>query len=190
MQRIDLVELAAVVFGLIAVWLSVKRNRWTWPAGLVQVTLFLWIFYHARLYSDLVLHVVYVILNAYGWLHWSRGDGDAPIRVRRLAPGALPRWLALIAVGAAAWGTAMDRLTDAAFPYLDALIAAASLVAQWLMARKVLESWWFWIGVDLVGIPVYLARDLHLTAGLYFVFLLMCLRGLVEWRRAPSTPAS
>ena len=97
---------------------------------------------------------------------------------------AVPAWLALIAVVTAAWGLVMDGLTDAALPYLDALIAAASLVAQYLMARKVLESWWFWIAVDVLAIGVYSARGLYPTAGLYAVFLVMCLRGLVEWRRA------
>ncbi len=177
----SLIEWIAVAFGLVAVWLSVKRSRWTWPTGLVQVTLYLFVFYDARLYSDVVLHLVYVVLQFYGWFHWS-GKVDAFL-VRRLTSRALPAWLSLIAAATGVWGLAMDRLTDAAVPYLDALIAAASLVAQYLMARKVLESWWFWIAVDVLAIGVYSARGLYPTAGLYAVFLVMCLRGLVEWRQ-------
>lgn len=182
------IEWIAVAFGLAAVWLSVKRSRWTWPTGLVQVTLYLFVFYEARLYSDVALHLVYVVLQFYGWFHWSAASTKHDtFRVRRLTSGALPAWLALIAAVTTAWGLVMDRLTDAAFPYLDALIAAGSLVAQYLMARKVLESWWFWIAVDVLAIGVYAARSLYPTAGLYAVFLLMCLRGLVEWRRVLGT---
>jgi nicotinamide mononucleotide transporter len=78
----------------------------------------------------------------------------------------------------------MDRLTDAALPYPDAFTTAASLVAQWLLTRKKLDTWTFWIAVDVVAVGVYLRKELYVTAFLYGVFLAMAITGLIAWRRA------
>jgi len=86
----------------------------------------------------------------------------------------------------------LDRATDSQVPVLDGVTTAMSLGAQWLMSRRVLENWWVWIAVDLVYVPLYLWKGLHVTAGLYAVFLLLCLLGLVDWGRelrARAAPA-
>jgi nicotinamide mononucleotide transporter len=185
------IELIAVVFGLVAVWLSVKRSRWTWPAGLVQCTLSLWVFSSAKLYSDTILYSIYVAMQLYGWFNWTRRDDEYGIqlRVTRLDRKAWLTWPLLIVLGSVVWGFLMDRLTDAVLPYADALIAVGSLVAMWLLARKVLENWWFWIAVDLLAIGVYFSRDLYAMAALHAVFVIMCWRGLVEWRTALRVPS-
>jgi nicotinamide mononucleotide transporter len=183
---VNWIEAVAVSFGIACVALTVRQSLWCWPAGLVQVTLYVYIFYQARLYSDVLLHGIYVGLQVYGWHHWMGGGvrREEPLPVTRLT-GSQMGLLALgVAGGAFAWGEIMDRYTDAAAAHLDAFIAVASLCAQVLLARKKLENWLLWILIDLVAIGVYWSRDLRLTAGLYTVFLVLCMAGLVSWHRS------
>lgn len=179
------IEIAAVVFGFLCVVLTIRQNIWCWPTGLVQVVLYIVIFYEVRLYSDLILHVIYVGLSLYGWYHWLHGGRDhGALVVTRLSPGARALWVGVVLLGTLGWGYGMATCTDAALPYGDAFTTVASLAAQWLMARKRLESWLFWIAVDVVAIGIYWVKDLQLTAGLYAAFLVLAVLGLFEWRRA------
>jgi len=179
------VEAVAVVFGFLAVWLTVRQHIACWPAGLVQVTLYVVIFYDARLYSDLILHVIYIGVQAYGWHHWLHGGrDDGELRVTSLTRGAVLAWAAVCMVGTVAWGSMMATWTDASFPYGDAFTTVTSLVAMWLQARKRIETWIFWIVVDVVAIVIYLAKGLYLTSGLYLAFLVLCVMGLAAWRKA------
>ena len=177
-------EAVAVVFGACAVALTIRQSLWCWPTGLVQVSLYVYVFYEARLYSDMVLHVIYVVLQVYGWYRWRTGSSGHALPVTRLAAAEAAWWTAVIGVSAFVWGEAMIRYTNAAAPRADAFIAAASLVAQYLLAIKKIENWIIWIIVDIVAIAVYWSRDLRLTAGLYGVFLILCVLGVIEWRRS------
>jgi nicotinamide mononucleotide transporter len=184
-------EAVAVVFGLLAVWLTVRQNILCFPAGLVQVTLYIVVFYRVRLYSDMILHAIYVPLQIYGWYHWRHGGAHhAVLPVTRLSSAGLMVWTGVTLVAAMVWGWGMATLTDAALPYADAVIVMASLTAMWLQARKRLETWVFWIAVNVLGIGVYAAKDLHLTTGLYVVFLVLALLGWIGWRQGISSEAS
>lgn len=175
-------ELVAVVFGVICVVLTVRQNIWCWPTGLIQVVLFIVIFYQAKLYSDLILHVIYVFMQFYGWYHWLHGDQNrSTIPVTLLSYRMRLIWPSITIVAAYVLGFVMARYTDASFAYLDAFTTVASLVAQWLMARKKLESWVFWIVVDIVAIGIYWQKELYLTARLYGAFLLLASIGLFAW---------
>ena len=178
-------EITGTVLGVIGVWLMIRQNIWGWPVGLVQVAVYAWVFYDAKLYSDALLQIAFFLIQAYGWWHWLRGahaaaHSTAP--VTRLGAAALSSWLALGAAATAGWGTFMHRTTDAALPWWDAFILVFSLIAQWWQARKNLECWAGWLVVNSVAIGVYWAKDLRLTAGLYAIFWLMAVWGWREWR--------
>ena len=149
-------EAVAVVFGAAAVALTIRQSLWCWPLGLVQVALYVYVFYQARLYSDMVLHVIYVVLQVYGWYRWRRGERGSALPVSYLSLTERAGWAMAIALAASVWGEAMLRYTDAAAPRADAFIAAASLAAQYLLAIKKLENWIVWIVVDVVAIAVVL----------------------------------
>ncbi len=184
------IESFAVVFGLLCVWLTVRQNIWCWPTGLVQVVLYIVIFYQVKLYSDLILHVVYLGMQIYGWYHWLHGGRNrGELAVTRLSSRALAGWTLAAVAGSAGWGYLMASGTNAALPYGDAFTTVASLIAQWLMARKRLESWWFWIAVDVVAIGIYVRKDLFLTSGLYAVFLCLATMGYFAWRKDLLTAA-
>jgi nicotinamide mononucleotide transporter len=178
-------EIFASVFGLLCVWLTVRQNIWCWPTGLIQVLLFIVIFFEVKLYSDLILHVIYVGMQIYGWwfwLHGGRNHQEVEVTVQRL--GVRLAWLATALVVTVFWGYGMATWTAAAVPYGDAFTTVASLCAQWMLARKQLESWFYWIAVDVVAIGIYLSKSLYVTTGLYTVFLVLATLGLISWRRS------
>jgi len=185
------IELLAVISGIACVLLVIRQNVWSWPVGLIQVGLYVFIFMRARLYSDVLLHAVYVVLQFYGWYAWlHRTPGGERLTVRRLKAPTFRRWLLAGLAATATLGWLMWRFTDAAAPFPDAAIAAFSLVAQYLLARKNVEAWYLWIIVDVLAIGVYAGRDLYLTSGLYLIFLGMAILGLREWTRSLSATAA
>ncbi|MEQ8819305.1 MAG: nicotinamide riboside transporter PnuC [Sumerlaeia bacterium] len=183
-----LIETAATIFGLLCVWLTIRQNIWCWPTGLAMVVLYVYIFWNAKLYSDMGLQVIYIGLQIYGWwfwLHGGRDRGRAPVRI---IPAAwMAGWIGTGLVGMVLLGTVMSRTTDASLPYWDAATTVLSLIAQWLMGRKVLQSWLFWIAVDVLAIGIYLVKGLHQTSVLYAVFLVMATLGFFAWRRAMAS---
>ena len=181
----DPLEQVAALFGIVSVWLSVKEKIWSWPTAIVNVGLYTIVFWNARLYADMGLQVVYVVLSFYGWWEWLYGGANrTELHVSRVPA----REAALLAAGgvafAAALGTFLHRTTDAALPYMDATLTSASLVAQWLMTRKRLENWALWIAADVAYVGMFIYKGLRLTAVLYAVFLVLAVLGHVEWRRS------
>ncbi len=182
------IESTATLFGLLCVWLTVRQNIWCWPTGLVQVILYIFVFYDAKLYSDLILHVIYVIMQIYGWSHWLHGGAThSSLKISRQPLTHTVAWSLSAIFGTMVWGYVMASLTDAAVPYFDAFIVVTSLIAQWLLARKKIESWFYWITVDVVAIGVYLYKSLYITTGLYSVFLFLAVSGYFTWRKSLIT---
>ncbi|MDH4873611.1 nicotinamide riboside transporter PnuC [Pseudomonas sp. BN515] len=177
-------ELLAASLGVLAVWLTVRQNLWCWPIGLVMVLMYSWIFFEVKLYSDMLLQLVYAGLQLYGWWQWTRGgtqhDGR---RVSRLSVQSLGLGLLAGALGSLGLGYAMANWTDAAAPWWDAALTAFSLVAQFWMAHKRLECWVLWIVVDVLFVGLFLSKELYLTAALYGLFTLLAVQGWRTWRR-------
>jgi nicotinamide mononucleotide transporter len=129
--------------------------------------------------------MIYVVMQVYGWYHWLHGgNNDQELKVSSQSAQQMAFWIAMTAIGAVSWGHFMATQTDAAAPYADAFVVVTSLIAQWLMARKKIESWFFWITVDVVAIGVYLYKSLYVTTGLYTVFLFMAISGYFVWRKS------
>ena len=177
-------EIIAVLFNILGVWLTARRIRWCWPVSVVAVLLYAWIFYDAKLYSDTLLQGIFALLQGYGWWRWSQG-GSAQGKVR---VGRLPwreAWLGLSGglLGALLLGSLMSRYTDAAVPWVDSTLTAFSLVASVWAARKYVASWWLWIALDLAYVGLFLFKDLQLTAALYTGFVILAIYGLRTWRQ-------
>lgn len=182
-------EALAVILGVLSVALTIRQHILCWPTGLAMVTLYIFIFYEAKLYSDMLLQMIYVVLQIYGWHAWlQHGPQSSTLDVTRITPRQAAAWLLVCLAGFVAWGTFMNRTTDASFPYLDAFATIASLIAQWLMCRKKLESWLVWVVVDVFSIGLYFAKELYLTCGLYGVFLVMATYGYFQWKQSIRVP--
>ena len=183
-------EAAGTALGLANLWLTRQHNILCWPVGIACVICYGFVFYDARLYSDLLLQGVYIVLQLYGWWLWTRGArrprnaliSDRP--VTRLPARAWLAWIATAAGGAALLGTLMAAHTRADLPYWDATPTVLSLIAQFLQARKVLDSWLLFIAANLLFIGVYLVKGLYLTAGLFAVSTVLAVSGWFAWRAA------
>jgi nicotinamide mononucleotide transporter len=178
-------EIVAAVFGVVSVFLSVRQNIWSWPTAIVNVGLYIVVFYESKLYADTGLQVVYVVLNAYGWYHWLYGGKnrtELPVSKTSVKVGAV--LVLLVALGTAVIGTFLSRQTDAALPHIDALTTSTSLAAQWMMTRKLLENWIIWVAVDVVYIGMYIYKSLYVTSVLYLIFLILSVLGYVQWKRS------
>lgn len=182
-------EWIATLLGIACVALAAIRSVWTFPIAIGSVTLLGIVVFDARLYSDALLQVFFVIANLYGWRVWRRSqERTGQVVVDRMRIGSRIAWGAGTFAAAITWGAGMHFATDASYPFWDAAIGAASIVAQLLMARRKLENWVVWIAVDLASIPLYLAKGLDLFAGLYVIYLGLAFWGLVDWRRAERRP--
>lgn len=181
---ISVTEAWGFATGGTCVWLVVREHIWNWPIGLANNVVFFGLFFQSRLYADMGLQVLYLILGIYGWINWVSGGKDRtrlPIsRASRLD------WIALlIAIPLGTWVLREVLVAvNGAAPFWDSLTTVLSLAAQYLLCRKRLENWFFWIVADIIYVPLYLARGLPLTALLYSVFLVMCFFGIREWNRS------
>ena len=185
-------EMLGAATGFVSVWLMARQSVWGWPAGIVCVSSYAWVFGQSRLYANMALQFVFLALQVYGWVHWWKGSGSRhdTLPVTRLSPRHAALWAAAGAVASVALGAFMASRTDAANPWPDATLTAFSLVAQWLQARKVFECWIVWILVDVGYVGLFIVQRLHLTAVLYALFLVLCVYALREWRRSLAPAAA
>lgn len=184
-------ELIGDATGLWCVWLVARGSTWNWPIGLLNNLFFAVLFAGARLYGDASLQGVFFALGVWGWWRWARGgDRGKVLPVRRTRR---TEWVVLGSLGvvAQAAGTAWLLLrTDAAAPFFDTATVVLSLAATYGQAQRLVESWWLWIAVDVISVPLYASRALYPTALVYAVFLALCIVGLRGWRRELRGSAS
>jgi nicotinamide mononucleotide transporter len=188
-----LVEWIAVALALAYVLLAIRQNRWCWPAAAASAAIYLVLFARGGLPMQAALQVFYVAMAAYGWHAWRSAHGEqAELRVRTW-----PRRWHLPAVAAVLLATALNvaLLPGESGPFVagaDSLVAWGSVFATWLTARKVLESWLYWIVFDVVAAILYFAQGFHATAGLFVLYIALAIRGFVAWRAdlARSTDAA
>lgn len=177
-------EAFGFVTGAVCVWLTVKQSVWNFPLSLMNVAAFLFVFAQARLYADAGLQVVYFILTLIGWWMWLYGGkGRTALRVTQVTPVEA----SLVATCGVVLFVGLWRLlthVGGSATIWDALTTSLSLCAQWLLNRKRLATWYCWIAVDVIYIPLYVYKELYLTSILYTVFLCMATIGLLEWRKA------
>ena len=184
-------EAVAVTFGIVSVYLSTRENIWSWPTALINVALYSALFLETGLYSDTGLQVVYFVLSVYGWYQWLYGGaGRTAIAVSRTPQRT---WMVLAGVAIVMWlilGSITSRLPGTALPYVDAATTTVSLIAQWMMTRKLLENWLIWVAVDVVYVGMFIFKGLYLTAFNYGIYLALGIMGFVAWKRSLATTSS
>ncbi|MFM2207359.1 MAG: hypothetical protein RL213_1334 [Bacteroidota bacterium] len=183
-QPVSWLELAAAVAGIIGVLLTIRRNILCFPVGIVNVSLYCYLFLlpEVRLYADALLQAVFCILLVYGWVNWKRADSAAKPEVSSMSSFEWKVFSLTVLAGAAFLGYLLQNFTDASLPWPDAVLTAVSLGAQWMVAKVRRENWWLWIAVNTAYIPLYIYKSLPLTAGLYLVFLLLAVHGHRTWK--------
>ncbi|WP_414573556.1 nicotinamide riboside transporter PnuC [Nostoc sp. CCY 9925] len=192
------VELLGTIFYLWSVWLISQKKILTWPVGIVSVLLYMVLFYQIRLYSDAIEQVYYLGISIYGWWRWSTPESASGkiLNVKYSSPRTI--FLAALVTIAISFvmgilmsqiHTILPRLfpDKASFPYLDALTTIMSFTAMWLMAQKRIESWYYWIVVDIIGIWLYYVKEVKFIALLYVILLLIAINGSISWLKTNAS---
>lgn len=179
-------ELIGFALSVATVLLNIRRVHWAWLFGIVSSAVYGAVFFRARLYGDAGLQAVFIATSVWGWYAWLRGSGKdgAPLVVGRLDRAGWVWSLVGWAIGFALLSVFLRRYTDTDVPHWDGFLTAGSLLGTVLTARKKIESWLAWIAVDVIYVGLYVVKNLHLTAILYAVFVVMAAFGLRAWRAA------
>ncbi|MED1471660.1 nicotinamide riboside transporter PnuC [Bacillus salipaludis] len=178
------IEVLASFFGLVCVYLAAKENIWNYPIGIVNIVLLLLIFYNAKLFADMMLQGMFLVFSLYGWFFWLRNRGEKLVcQTTKLTLDGWVLIIFIIPILSYGWGYLLNKYTDASAPFLDSFIATTSLVAQVLFSTKKFENWYLWILVDILSVGLYVYKGLYTISFTYFVFLIICIVGVFEWRK-------
>ncbi len=175
-----------MLLGIAYLVLAIRESLWCWPAAFLSSVLTMAVLFEARLYSEVALNAYYAVIAVYGWYQWHYGGrrsgaAELPISVWPLKLHALAIGGSLAPSAAIGWF--MSRHTAAAFPYLDAFVTVSSVVTTYMVARKILENWLYWLVVDSLALYLYWQRELYLYVGLFALYLVLVVLGLARWHR-------
>lgn len=192
LKQIHGLEAAGLFFGLICVWLLIRENIWTWPMGIIYVLISLFVFYEAKLYADLALHIIFLFLNIYGWYYWlkagNKAQGEVPVTT---SSWQLMLGLLLISIlGTAVSGILLQTNTDASLPYWDSATTVFSLTGMWLSTKKKIENWYYWFFVDIMAAGIYYYKEIYFYFILYFIYIGLAVAGYLAWRRSWKATAA
>ncbi len=175
-------EWIAAGFGVISVWLSTREHIASWPTALVNTALYFVVLQRAQLYANAWLQLFYFALSLYGWYEWKfGGSAHSGVQVSRTAPRTALTLVVIAVAATVAIGLGLSRFTDATLPWTDAGTTAVSLVAQWMLTRKLRENWAVWAVVNVVYVGMYASQGLWPTVGLYVAFFALAVHGWRSW---------
>lgn len=184
-RELSLLEVTAVVLAVLYLLLAIRQNIWCWLAAAISTAIYVWLFIGARLYMESALNVFYFGMAIYGWYSWTHGKGPShELAVTRWPAPVHAFAVAGILLLGAVNGFLLDRHTDAEFPFIDSMTTWGAIWTTFLVARKVLENWWYWLVIDGVSVVIYFERGLELTALLFVAYLVMIPFGLWQWTRS------
>lgn len=165
-----------------SVVVAARNSIHTWWTGIVGSSLFALVFFNARLYADVTLMLIFVLTSAAGWWQWHRGNQGAALPVTRIHRQRILLYCVPALLVTLGYGALLHAFTDAYAPFWDSAVLGFSLLALFLLLRRKLESWYVWILVNLLAIPLYSSRELYVTAVMYTCYLLNAVYGLRYWR--------
>ena len=183
-RSIPALEAVAVVAAVLYLLFAIRERIACWYFAALSSGLYVYILIDARLYMESALNVFYFAMAIYGWFSWRSGGGGEPLPVSSWPLRTHTFAIAGILALSLASGAALSATTDAALPYVDSATTWAALWATFLVARKVLENWWYWLVIDATLIVVFTLRELELTAGLFGLYVLMIPFGYLSWRQS------
>jgi len=178
-----LLESVAVLTGILCVWFNIRQNIWTWPVAIISSLLFAVVFFETRLYTTMLLQGLFVGISIYGWRAWLTGGPEGgTLMVTRLRPVVGLILLLLTLMGTTGFALLLEYLTGSPYPLTEALTTTLSVIASWMAARKILESWLVWIVADAIYVGLYIATELYPTLLLYALYLGLATTGYIAWR--------
>jgi nicotinamide mononucleotide transporter len=203
------VEIFGAIAGIVYVFLEIRQSIWLWPVGIITSAVYIWVFFTSKFYADMSLQGYYLIISCLGWYWWAkgaerraqskllreeqrngegekgrRGEGEKEkLQVTRLKlRTGIVLAIVFLILFAVMW-IVLSKLTDSPVPEWDSFLTSLSIVATWMLARKIYEHWLLWIVVNSVSVVLFLIRGLYPTVILYVVYGIMSFAGLAVWRK-------
>ena len=183
----QVLEIIAILSGIISVWFSKKENIWVYPSGLIGTILYVYISVEGDLYGEATVNLFYTIMSIYGWYNWLRKDQEEKQIVNITFSNKSDWWVQLMFFAAIytviyfSLSYIKEYFNPGAIPWADALASAAAFTGMWLMTRKKVESWIWWIATNIASIPLYFVKGFVFTSVQYLVLLILAVFGLISW---------
>ena len=180
------IEIFGLCAGTLSIALLIKQNIWTWPIGIAYTLASLYIFFTAKLYADFALHVFFLFMSFYGWYYWLQGNStfDSELPVSRESKKVLAYSIIICVLAIILASNLFTMYTDAELPYWDNTTSILSVLAIWLQSRKKIESWVFWLIIDILSVGIYFYKDLYLYSLLYSIYVAMAFFGYATWLKS------
>lgn len=193
--KTSLLEFIAVITGIASVWFSRKENILVFPVGLINTTIYIYLSLKEHLLGEATVNLYYTIMSIYGWLLWTRKDARHHhiVQIKKSTPKEWQQQILFFAAFYIALYLVLRLLKNefpGAIPWADAFASATAFTAMWLMARKKVESWYWWIATNIASIPLYFVKQYVFTSVYYFILLIFAFWGLAEWRKRAAKQAT
>lgn len=191
-ETISFWELAGLIFGILTVVFLIRESVLTWPFGIAYVITAFVVFWEAKLYGDLLLHIFFLALNIYGWYYWVYGKkkAETELTVTKMSNASLLKALGFSVVGVFVFAQMLIRIPGlfeemepAALPYWDSTTSILSVTAMWLTARKKIDNWYFWFVINVLATGIYFYKELYFFSLLYFLYIGMAIMGYLAWKK-------
>ena len=181
------IELFGTITGLIYVVLSIKQVIWLWPVGFISSAVYIVVFFQSTLYADMGLQVYYLVVSVYGWIHWKNNKKQtSKTDLLKILTININQWIIIISsigiLGISLYYPLL-KYTNATNPLFDGFVTSGSIIATWMLARKILEQWLIWIVVDGVSILLFIIKHLYPTAILFGVYTILAIIGYFNWKK-------
>ena len=179
------IEILGVLTGLVYLYFSVKQIIWLWPFGILTSLFYIYVFFSAGFFADMSLQIYYFFISIYGWYHWLKGSSgnDKTLRVSSISGKEWLIYIIITIILTLLTGVILSHLRGSNLPYWDAFTTSASIVATWMLARKIIENWLWWILIDIVSLGMYLYKGLYPTVILFAVYIAMAFIGYMQWKK-------
>jgi nicotinamide mononucleotide transporter len=179
-------EITAVLFGLLSVWFAKKDNILVFPTGIVNTSIYVYLLWKWGLLGDMIINGYYFVMSIYGWYHWTRKKGDTlefPISVSSYKEKKIALIIFIFTITSVILVYQyFDKFTTWS-AYVDTFITGIFFVGMWLMAKRKIENWIFWIIGDIISIPLYFAKGYTFTSFQYLIFTIIAVFGYLEWKK-------
>jgi len=184
----SVLESVAVLFALAYLLLAMRQNRLCWVAAFVSALLYLVIFADVNLYMEAGLQIIYAIMAVVGWVFWRKDNSADTLPVTTRSWQFHGTVILGIVIGTWVSGSLLNTYTDAARPFIDAGTTVSAVICTWMVTRKILENWLYWIVINAVSVWLFTDRGLSLTSGLFGLYIVLSVAGYLSWRRTLATP--
>ncbi|MBS4044141.1 MAG: nicotinamide riboside transporter PnuC [Chitinophagaceae bacterium] len=190
LQQTSALEFIAVIAGIASVWFSRSENILVYPVGLMNTGIFIYLSFKGHLFGEAAVNFYYTVMSIYGWILWSKKDATKAENILHITQSNKIEWkqqlifflsFYIIIFFCLSW--IKNAFAPEAIPWADAFASATAFTAMWLMAKKKVESWYWWIATNIASIPLYFVKGYVFTSVQFIVFLILAIAGLIEWRK-------